>query len=409
MVRVDMSLPRAAISKRQRRRRRSAGRRLARMRRQQQKELAAAEEARQARRAAVAKWRAEEARLQHERDAAKRGTGNSDGDDGKDDVKTPVKRRQSVTFADDVLVTEIPAAAGDTLPRPVSSPIGVAVSESAIAKQRLGEMMTGVGNRRVPKRGRFITFAEEWSDSSDDDDDDPEFVPSLDSDGDAVLPAPRVARRIRPMRVPGGPGSSDEDQNSEDSPGGKSKKRKTNAKRRKPNVQPGEASPNGDKPQAPKKNDGRQAPASPASEDGIEKASPQSSRKKKRKHFHGEGSPTKTSQGKDPEVTPERPANGHASSPLASRDGDEDEIDSLFGDLVKHRAAKKARIAWQAAKEQQAGGSPKPVRNGKTKKHRDSPARYTEDGLRIVTYDDMAADQPKGLNGACPFDCSCCF
>uniref|UniRef100_A0A7S3A2X9 DUF1764 domain-containing protein n=1 Tax=Rhodosorus marinus TaxID=101924 RepID=A0A7S3A2X9_9RHOD len=35
--------------------------------------------------------------------------------------------------------------------------------------------------------------------------------------------------------------------------------------------------------------------------------------------------------------------------------------------------------------------------------------RYTEDGLRIYTYDDLKRDQPEGLNGPCPFDCSCCF
>lgn len=385
------------------------------MRRQQQKEIAAAEDARQARRAAVATWLAEEERLQRRRDVAKHPDKDaSEIGDGHVDtgiVKTPTKRRHSVTFADDVLVTEIPAAAGETLPTPVSSPIGVAVSESAIAKQRLGDMMVGVGNRRVPKRGRFVTVAEEWSDSSDDDDDDPEFVPALEADGDAVLPVPCPARRIRPMRVPGGPGSSEEEPNSDGSTGGKVKKQKKNAKLRRPDVQQDKPSANDDKPHAFKNDDARQEPVSPVLEDGIEKASPQSFRKKMRKLSPSKGSPTTTSPGNDSSAAdkPERPANGHASSPRAPRDGDEEEIDSLFGDLVKHRAAKKARIAWQAAKEQQAGGSPKPVKNGNTKKQRDFPARYTEDGLRIVTYDEMAADQPKGLKGACPFDCSCCF
>lgn len=40
-----------------------------------------------------------------------------------------------------------------------------------------------------------------------------------------------------------------------------------------------------------------------------------------------------------------------------------------------------------------------------------SAIRYTDDGLRIYTEEDIANDptQPTGLNGACPFDCGCCF
>eukprot|EP00172_Hildenbrandia_rubra_P002013 Plantae.Rhodophyta-Hildenbrandia_rubra.ctg26621.p1 GENE.Plantae.Rhodophyta-Hildenbrandia_rubra.ctg26621~~Plantae.Rhodophyta-Hildenbrandia_rubra.ctg26621.p1 ORF type:complete len:542 (+),score=114.01 Plantae.Rhodophyta-Hildenbrandia_rubra.ctg26621:89-1714(+) len=35
--------------------------------------------------------------------------------------------------------------------------------------------------------------------------------------------------------------------------------------------------------------------------------------------------------------------------------------------------------------------------------------RYSSDGLRVYTVDEIAADQPDGLNGSCPFECSCCF
>jgi hypothetical protein len=48
-------------------------------------------------------------------------------------------------------------------------------------------------------------------------------------------------------------------------------------------------------------------------------------------------------------------------------------------------------------------------RGGKTGgKHRSSP-RYTEDGLRILTYDDIKAENTQELTGDCPFDCSCCY
>lgn len=35
--------------------------------------------------------------------------------------------------------------------------------------------------------------------------------------------------------------------------------------------------------------------------------------------------------------------------------------------------------------------------------------RFTDDGLRIYTYEEIMRDQPPNLNGPCPFECSCCF
>lgn len=88
-------------------------------------------------------------------------------------------------------------------------------------------------------------------------------------------------------------------------------------------------------------------------------------------------------------------------------DHDAEEIESLFGDLSKRKAAIKGRQSSKQKESSRKG--PKERENGKKKRSHDSPARYTEDGLRIVTIDDIAADQPEGLNGKCPFDCSCCF
>lgn len=137
--------------------------------------------------------------------------------------------------------------------------------------------------------------------------------------------------------------------------------------------------------------------------------------KKKRKRHQANSSPSESplDEGHS-EILPQLETNGDAQKASSSDSEDEEELDNLFGDLVKQRAARKAKQLEQQEKEQQEKEqqekrSPKKVKNGATGKHRSSPARYTKDGLRILTYDDIAADQPKGLNGACPFDCSCCF
>jgi hypothetical protein len=33
----------------------------------------------------------------------------------------------------------------------------------------------------------------------------------------------------------------------------------------------------------------------------------------------------------------------------------------------------------------------------------------TEEGYRVFSLEELATDQPEGLNGPCPFDCNCCF
>lgn len=197
MVRVDMSVARAAITKRQRRRRRAATRLLARQCREEREELAAAEHARHARRMSVAAWLVHDATLTRHRQPPN----VARNDREKELVRTPPKRRRSVTFADDVLVTEIPAAADEALPKPVSSPIGVALTDGAIAKETLRERLTAVGNRGLPRSGRYLVFGDDWSDGTDDEEHDPEFMPEPGADVDAGQRMSRTTRRIRSTSV----------------------------------------------------------------------------------------------------------------------------------------------------------------------------------------------------------------
>ncbi len=86
----------------------------------------------------------------------------------------------------------------------------------------------------------------------------------------------------------------------------------------------------------------------------------------------------------------------------------EEDLEDMFAGLVKSKAERRAAavkkektLGEEASKKKPNGASPSRASG--------NAIRYTEDGLRVYTYDDIAADQPKGLNGPCPFDCSCCF
>ncbi|KAA8494759.1 hypothetical protein FVE85_3000 [Porphyridium purpureum] len=106
------------------------------------------------------------------------------------------------------------------------------------------------------------------------------------------------------------------------------------------------------------------------------------------------------------------PARG--SDPEEGGDTDEFDLDALFASKKPTVPGKRSKSEAMAAtsggmaiKRAPPGlglGSSVPGRNGKA-----GPARYTDEGYRVWTYDEIAADQPEGLNGPCPWDCSCCF
>lgn len=96
--------------------------------------------------------------------------------------------------------------------------------------------------------------------------------------------------------------------------------------------------------------------------------------------------------------------------PTDTGDNDDDDmdLDDIFAD-VSSRKAKKAKalenkqVAKNGVNKKSKDGSPE------VKVARKGGRRYTEEGYRIMTMEEIAADQPKGLKGECPFDCSCCF
>ncbi|CDF37756.1 unnamed protein product [Chondrus crispus] len=295
---------------------------------------------------------------------------------------------------------------------------------------------------RLARSTRFKPVNGSWGDLSDDDEDDeeedPVYLPSNDPDADPSHHTLVVRRRILPIAV------EIPATNAAESPGDRKKKTKSNKRRRaealddeqtqlsdtmqiespgKPAHSPleGDASPQTprakkkkrktshtqaalDSPSPNKQTTPVQATASPE----VNGTASQGLNQKKRKRPHIPASPSKGSRSMEsPKKLLRVVANGNGPKATSSDSDDEEEIDDLFDDLVKQRAANKATQLAQRQKEQQAKPSPK--KNGKTKKHQGLPARYTDDGLRILSYDDIAADQPKGLNGACPFECSCCY
>lgn len=121
------------------------------------------------------------------------------------------------------------------------------------------------------------------------------------------------------------------------------------------------------------------------------------------------GHATATTHASGPSLEHENGSFAKDATLSSKQDSDKEEIDNMFVDLVKLRAVKKTADSSKlgaSVKQNEAVGK---AENGKTRKVGGGPTKYTEDGLRIVTYEEMAADQPKGLNGPCPFDCSCCL
>lgn len=109
----------------------------------------------------------------------------------------------------------------------------------------------------------------------------------------------------------------------------------------------------------------------------------------------------------NPELQDTKKKNRLVAPPKVNVDGVE-ELEDLFSGLKKSKA--KQREAVAAAKSVDA--SKQKVKNGvpasMLKKKLNGP-RFTEEGLRVYTYDEIAEDQPSGLNGPCPFECSCCY
>lgn len=94
-----------------------------------------------------------------------------------------------------------------------------------------------------------------------------------------------------------------------------------------------------------------------------------------------------------------------------SSDGSDDDadLDGLFSTISKRKAevrrAKTVKASEKMRKDDVGNSSGPGHSNMSPKKGR----QYTEEGYRILTMDEIKADQPEGLNGECPFDCSCCF
>ncbi|KAJ8901918.1 hypothetical protein NDN08_004122 [Rhodosorus marinus] len=78
-----------------------------------------------------------------------------------------------------------------------------------------------------------------------------------------------------------------------------------------------------------------------------------------------------------------------------------EEIDDLFKGKKKKKTSTEPGVNAGSQSLKSSRGGRRPLDS--------EEMRYTEDGLRIYTYDDLKRDQPEGLNGPCPFDCNCCF
>lgn len=92
-----------------------------------------------------------------------------------------------------------------------------------------------------------------------------------------------------------------------------------------------------------------------------------------------------------------------ASSPNGVEKAEEVDIDILFAGKRKKSSSQNKDSHGQTPQvtddKLETGGHP----------GRNVHQRYTEDGLRILTEDDIKAENTLDLNGDCPFDCSCCF
>lgn len=96
-------------------------------------------------------------------------------------------------------------------------------------------------------------------------------------------------------------------------------------------------------------------------------------------------------------------------APLDAGTEEDVDIDAMFAGLSKAKKAR--RVSNERGANVQDGdvnGTVSKDAAGTNTKRTQGP-RFTEEGFRIMSYDDIKADQPNGLNGKCPFDCSCCF
>jgi len=99
--------------------------------------------------------------------------------------------------------------------------------------------------------------------------------------------------------------------------------------------------------------------------------------------------------------TDDEAANGNGTAAKA-------ELEDIFQTLKKNNKAKKAA----AAKADNANNNSKKRKLQKRTSPSSAsvgPRRYTEEGFPIYTEDEIVNDQPKGLNGPCPYDCACCI
>lgn len=136
--------------------------------------------------------------------------------------------------------------------------------------------------------------------------------------------------------------------------------------------------------------------------------------RKRKRHSNGGGSPAATEGAKNV-ANGKAAANGapvkdaklsEAAVSVEKKSNDTDaegmsDLDALFAGLSKKKAANKKSPQEKQLKKKGASPLSKHGAGGGIK--------YTDDGLRVYTMDEIAADQPKELSGPCPFECSCCF
>lgn len=111
------------------------------------------------------------------------------------------------------------------------------------------------------------------------------------------------------------------------------------------------------------------------------------------------------------DIAKEKEENGSENGAVVAGSSDESDIESLFSELFRQKAAKmKAESRKSKAESKKEANKPKFAKKNKTVNQcKKGTTRYTGEGLRIMSYDDIRAEQPPGLNGDCPFDCSCCL
>jgi len=90
----------------------------------------------------------------------------------------------------------------------------------------------------------------------------------------------------------------------------------------------------------------------------------------------------------------------------------DNEIEQLFQSIQKKPREEKL---LRNKKKQRRPRAPPNAKTSMTtttttkKKATTSSIRYTEEGFRIYTPEQLKQDQPEYLRGECPFDCNCCF